>query len=136
MSTLEARITAIKAILAKLKGLDLNTLVADVESAIEHPPLAGAIGALADATDDGAIIAGLIPGGQGVAAALDLASTALGLLGEAVKASHLAPDFGLRLAAIHVHVPPLFAVNHGQTEALFGDEFNSPERVFGFTLDP
>jgi hypothetical protein len=135
MTTLAARLQAIKALLAKIEGLNVKKLVADVDAAIQHPSFSGAIEALEEGADDGAILAGIIPGGQGVAVGLGVAATALGLLDEAIKVAPLATDFGARLAAIHIHVPALFAVHHGPVEPIFGGE-SGPERVFGFTPDP
>jgi hypothetical protein len=135
MTTLAARVEVVDALVRKLESIDLGKLIAAVGAVITHPTLSGAIEALEAGASDGAAIAVLIPGGQAVAAELGLAATVLGLLDEAVKAAPLAHDFGARLAAVHIHVPALIAVNHGRTKPIFGED-DGPERVFGFTPDP
>jgi len=130
-----ARFQAVEALLKKIDGLNIQKLISEIDAAVKHPTFAGAVEVLEEGVSDGAVIAGLIPGGQAVAAGLGVASVALGLLDEALKAAPLAHDFGARLAAVHIHVPALFAVNHGSTRPMFGDEAG-PDRVFGFTPDP
>ncbi|MBB4199033.1 hypothetical protein GGD83_002844 [Rhodoblastus sphagnicola] len=130
-----ARLQTIEQLLKKVDALNIKKLIADVESAIKHPTIPGAIEALEEGAADGSVIAGLIPGGAAIAVDLGLAATVLSLLDEAVNAAPLAPDFGARLAKVHIHAPALFTVNHGPIKSIFGDD-DGPERVFGFTPDP
>ncbi len=130
-----SRIQAIGSLTAKLEKLDLSRLLANISTAVQHPSAAGAIEALEEGTSDAAAVAGLIPGAQGIAAELQLAATGLALLDEAVKAAPLAPDFGARLAKVGIHIPALFAVNHGPLKPIFGGDCG-PESIFGFTPAP
>jgi len=135
VTNIAARLQAIDALLQKVEALQIEKLIADIGAAIRRPTVAGALEALEEGAADGAAIAALIPGGAVVAAELGLAATVLGLLDEAVKAIPLVPDFGLRLAALHIHAPALIAVHHGPVKPIFG-ETDGPERMFGFTPDP
>jgi hypothetical protein len=131
-----AQVTAINGVVTKLKSLNLSKIATDLEGALRHPSLAGAIGALADGTGDAATITGLFPPLAAVSAELGVASNLLALLGEAVTdAGPLNAGLLSRLGAVGIRLPPLLAVNHGPVDPIFGDE-SGPERIFGFTPNP
>jgi hypothetical protein len=131
-----AQIMAINGVVTKLKGLNLGKIATDLDGVLQHPSLPGAIDALAEGTSDASSITGLFPPLASVSAELGIASVLLTLLAESVAAAGpLNSDLLGRLGSVGIHLPAIFAVDHGPTKPIFGVESGS-ERVFGFTPDP
>lgn len=135
MTNLAAQLTALQSIVGKLETLNPALVIADLKAIIEHPTLSGALETAEANDNDAATIAGLIPGGQSVALILGLMATACGIADKLLTNKVLDAEIIAAFKLLNLHLPPLFAVQHGHVKPIFGQD-DGQDRVFGFTIDP